>query len=77
MRHALHLRQQQAKQRLIGNRTREALQTAGTAQQKHEIALQSLGFVRGHECDIHVRFLKKNDAASVLVNLEQSVAIVA
>ena len=77
VRHAFHFRQQQAEQRLFWNRTWETLQTAGTAQQKHEIALQTLGSVRGHEFDVHVRFFRKNDAAGMLVDLEQPVAVVA
>lgn len=39
MRHPFHFRQQQTEQRLFGNRTWEAFQTAGTAQQKNEVAL--------------------------------------
>ena len=77
VRHAFHFRQQQAEQRLFRNRAWETLQTAGTAQQKNEVALQTLGFMRGHELDIHLWLLKEHNAASVLVNLEQSVAIVA
>ena len=77
MRHALHFRQQQAEQRLLGNRTRKTLQTTGTAQQEHEIALQTLGFMRGHERDVHLRLLKEHDAAGVLVDLEQTIAVVA
>ena len=75
--HPFHFRQQQAEQRLFRNRAWETLQTAGTAQQKNEVALQTLGFMRGHELDIHLWLLKEHNAASVLVNLEQSVAIVA
>ena len=77
VRHAFHFRQQQAEQRLFRNRAWETLQTAGTAQQKNEIALQTLGSVRGHEFDVHVRFFRKNDAAGMLVDLEQPVAVVA
>ena len=77
VRHTFHFRQQQAEQRLFRNRAWETLQTAGTAQQKNEIALQTLGSVRGHEFDVHVRFFRKNDAAGMLVDLEQPVAVVA
>ena len=77
MRASLHFRQQQTKQRLFGNRAWKAFQSAGTAQQKNEVALQTLGFMRGHELDIHLWLLKEHNATSVLVNLEQSIAIVA